>query len=52
VFDWTVEHEELHLLRSTRHFGSLVFYLVINKNALPLLFYFLRMEKLVYKNLI
>lgn len=39
VFDRTVAQEKFKFLYSTRHFGPLVFYLVINDNMNPLLDY-------------
>ncbi|KAI6196675.1 hypothetical protein M3Y94_01137000 [Aphelenchoides besseyi] len=60
VFDHVVENGRFDLLHSTRHFGPLVFYLVLNGNLPPLLRHFsssgslnnvadvLRLQQLVY----
>lgn len=40
VFDRTIEGNKFHTLFSTRHFGSLVFYMVLNDNIPPLLNYY------------
>ncbi|KAI6178862.1 hypothetical protein M3Y98_00547600 [Aphelenchoides besseyi] len=60
VFDHVVENECFELLHSTRHFGPLVFYLILNRNLPPLLRHFcssgslnnvadvVRLQQLVY----
>uniref|UniRef100_A0A158R3S9 28S ribosomal protein S22, mitochondrial n=1 Tax=Syphacia muris TaxID=451379 RepID=A0A158R3S9_9BILA len=40
VFDRTISKSNFDLLRSTRHFGPLVFYMVINNRIDPILNYF------------
>ncbi|VDL82642.1 unnamed protein product [Nippostrongylus brasiliensis] len=40
VFDRVVEAGDFDVLHSTRHFGTLVFYLALNENIPPLLNYF------------
>jgi len=37
VFDDIIAKEQFELLRSTRHFGTLVFYMILNDNLPPLL---------------
>uniref|UniRef100_A0AC35GP58 28S ribosomal protein S22, mitochondrial n=1 Tax=Panagrolaimus sp. PS1159 TaxID=55785 RepID=A0AC35GP58_9BILA len=62
VFDRTVEGNKFEILYSTRHFGSLVFYLILNDNIPPLLNFYgsmgslhsaanvIRLQKIVFPN--
>uniref|UniRef100_A0AC34FDP0 Uncharacterized protein n=1 Tax=Panagrolaimus sp. ES5 TaxID=591445 RepID=A0AC34FDP0_9BILA len=62
VFDRTVEANKFEILYSTRHFGSLIFYLIINDNIPPLLNFYgsmgsvrdaanvIRLQKIIFPN--
>jgi small subunit ribosomal protein S22 len=62
IFDRTVAENKFQILYSTRHFGSLTFYLVLNDNIPPLLNFYgsmgslrdaanvIRLQKIVFPN--
>uniref|UniRef100_A0A914XU45 28S ribosomal protein S22, mitochondrial n=1 Tax=Panagrolaimus superbus TaxID=310955 RepID=A0A914XU45_9BILA len=62
IFDRTIEANKFQVLYSTRHFGSLIFYLVVNDNIPPLLNFYgsmgslrdaanvIRLQKIVFPN--